>query len=154
MSGGAEVDEVCAAGAGYPANAGRNPRFSTFLLYHKREGKARKKAASYRRLIQHNGNTVQRNDNKSYKTAKRTPCVFTQGILWGAAAVQGTRFTVLRGSGQSLHLLIDALLAAAHGQNGLFHQLLDGPAQALGAGVDDIAGAAGGELLVLVLFLP
>ena len=47
----------------------------------------------------------------------------------------------------------DALLTAAHGQNGLFHQLLDGPAQALGAGVDDITGAAGGELLVLVLFL-
>ena len=40
---------------------------------------------------------------------------------------------------------------AAHGEDGLFHQFLQRPAKTLSAGLDHVTGAAGGELLVLVL---
>ena len=47
--------------------------------------------------------------------------------------------------------LVDGFFAGTHGEDGLPHQLLNGPTQSLGTLTDHIPGAAGGEFLILEL---
>ena len=60
---------------------------------------------------------------------------------------------LLNGVAGSGHLGLDVGLGGLHGPEGHVQQLVQVPAQQLGALLDDLPGAAGGELLVLELLL-